>query len=40
MFKKSTNIFLGFILGICVVVSYNLGDGSKVAQKYEQTAGK
>ena len=40
MFSKTTNTILGFILGICVVASYNLGDGSKVAQKYEQTAGK
>ena len=37
MFKKSTNLILGFILGVLVVVSYQLGDGSKVAQKYEQT---
>ena len=35
MFKKSTNMILGFILGVLVVVSYQLGDGSKVAQKYE-----
>ena len=35
MFKKSTNMILGFILGVLVVVSYQLGDGSKVTQKYE-----
>lgn len=37
MFKKSTNMALGFILGILIVTSYQLGDGSKVAQKYEQS---
>lgn len=35
MFSLKTNLVLGFILGILVVVSYQLGDGSKVAQKYE-----
>ena len=35
MFSKTTNMVLGFILGILVVMSYNMGDGSKVAQKYE-----
>ena len=35
MFSKTTNMVLGFILGILVVTSYQLGDGSKVAQKYE-----
>ena len=37
MFKKSTNMVLGFILGILLVTSYQMGDGSKVAQKYEQS---
>ena len=37
MFSKTTNLVLGFILGILLVTSYQLGDGSKVAQKYEQT---
>lgn len=37
MFSRKTNMILGFILGILVVTSYNMGDGSKVAQKYEQT---
>ena len=36
MFKKSTNVILGFILGILIVTSYQMVDGSKVAQKYEQ----
>ena len=35
MFSRKTNVILGFILGILVVISYNMGDGSKVAQKYE-----
>ena len=35
MFSKTTNLILGFILGILVVMSYQMGDGSKVAQKYE-----
>lgn len=37
MFSRKTNMILGFILGILVVTSYQLGDGSKVAQKYEQS---
>ena len=37
MFTRTTNMILWFILGVLVVVSYQLGDGSKVAQKYEQT---
>lgn len=37
MFTKTTNMILGFILGILIVTSYQLGDGSKVAQKYEQS---
>ena len=35
MLSKTTNLILGFILGILLVTSYNMGDGSKVAQKYE-----